>query len=155
MFDIFVYLFENYVHAGACPESDQLARKLSAAGFDDEDISEALQWINGLRETARSAWVIAAPGEQSVRVYAPEEEACIDIECRGFLFFLENAGVLDASTRELIIECALALSNVRLNLHRLKVIVLMVLWQQDQTLDTLILNELLADEDDEDATVFQ
>ncbi|HRD33907.1 MAG TPA: DUF494 domain-containing protein [Rhodocyclaceae bacterium] len=155
MFDIFVYLFENYVHAGACPESDQLARKLSAAGFEDEDISEALEWLNGLRETASAASVVAAPSEDSIRVYAPEEEARIDTECRGFLLFLENAGVLEAPTRELIIERALALSSFNLNLHRLKVIVLMVLWQQDRALDTLILDELLADEDDEDYTAFQ
>ena len=49
MFDILVYLFETYVHAGACPESDQLARKLSAAGFEEEEISEALSWLDGLR----------------------------------------------------------------------------------------------------------
>ena len=30
MFDILVYLFENYVHADACPEPAQLARKLTA-----------------------------------------------------------------------------------------------------------------------------
>ncbi len=155
MFDILVYLFENYVHAGACPESDQLARKLSAAGFEDEDISEALEWLSGLREPSAAASVIAAPHEGSIRLYAAEEEARIDAGCRGFLLFLENAGVLDAATRELIIERSLALSSFNLNLHRLKVIVLMVLWQKDHPLDTLILDELLAEEDDEETFAFQ
>ena len=36
MFDILVYLFESYIHADACPEPDQLTRKLSAAGYGQE-----------------------------------------------------------------------------------------------------------------------
>jgi Smg protein len=50
MFDILVYLFENYVHADACPEPAQLARKLTAAGFEEEEITEALEWLSGLRQ---------------------------------------------------------------------------------------------------------
>ena len=52
MFDILVYLFESYIHADACPEPDQLTRKLSAAGFEQEEISEALEWLAGLRRVA-------------------------------------------------------------------------------------------------------
>ena len=36
MFDILVYLFENYVHADACPEPAQLARKLTAEDLEDK-----------------------------------------------------------------------------------------------------------------------
>ncbi|MFN3984594.1 MAG: DUF494 family protein [Rhodocyclaceae bacterium] len=155
MFDILVYLFENYVHAGACPESDQLARKLSAAGFEDEEISEALEWLSGLRDTSVAVSVVAAPSTGAIRLYAPEEEVQLNAECRGFLAFLESAGVLEPITRELIVERAMALTASHLNLHRFKVIVLMVLWQQDRPLDTLILDELLADEDDEDIPTLQ
>ena len=47
MIDILVYLFENYL-PDACPEPEVLARKLSAAGFGSDDISEALSWLDGL-----------------------------------------------------------------------------------------------------------
>lgn len=50
MFDILVYLFENYVHADACPEPAQLARKLTAAGFEEDEIADALEWLSGLRQ---------------------------------------------------------------------------------------------------------
>lgn len=155
MFDIFVYLFENYVHADACPESDQLARKLSAAGFEDDEISEALDWLNGLRRVSADLPAILAPRVDAVRIYAPEEEARLDVDCRGFITFLENAGVLDATMRELVIERALALTGFRLNVHRFKIIVLMIMWQQDQPLDALILDELLTGDEDEDSTVLQ
>jgi Smg protein len=150
MFDILVYLFENYVHAGACPESDQLARKLSAAGFEDEEITEALEWLSGLRGAADTVPLLRAPRPDSTRVYAADEQAKLDSSCRGFLTFLENADALDPATRERIIERTVALAGFNVNLHRFKLIVLMVMWQQEQPLDSLILDELLADEGEEE-----
>lgn len=155
MFDILVYLFENYVRAEACPASEHLARKLSAAGFEEEEISEALEWLSGLRETCASRPAISAPQQDTIRIYAPEEEARLDVNCRGFVTFLESAGVLDPTMRELIIDRALALNDFNLNLYRLKIIVLIVMWQQDRPLDTLILDELLTGEEDEEYTVLQ
>jgi Smg protein len=148
MFDILVYLFENYVHADACPEADQLARKLSAVGFEEEEIHEALEWLHGLRQVSSQRPEIR-PESTSTRLYAESELARIDVDCRGFLAFLENAGLVKAVSRELIIERAMALSDAALTLNRFKVIVLMVLWQQDAPMDSLILDELLT-EDDED-----
>lgn len=155
MFDILVYLFENYVRAEACPAAEHLARKLSAAGFEDEEISEALEWLDGLRDYAASSPMVRAPRSDSVRCYVPEETARLDVHCRGFLAFLESAGVLDPLTRELVIERALALDGFAINLHRIKVIVLMVMWQQDRAIDTLILDELLTGEEDEDYLALQ
>jgi hypothetical protein len=45
MFDILVYLYETYYRPDACPEPVALAKKLSAVGFDDVEISEALVWL--------------------------------------------------------------------------------------------------------------
>ncbi|MDD3352377.1 DUF494 domain-containing protein [Zoogloea sp.] len=150
MFDILVYLFENYVHADACPEPAQLARKLTAAGFDEDEITEALEWLSGLRELsdAERPAQFARPG--SLRVYADDELVRLGVECRGFLLFLENAGILDSECREMIVERALALVEAEIELDNLKVIVLMVLWQQDRPINGLILDELLNEVDGED-----
>jgi Smg protein len=147
MFDILVYLFENFFHADAYPEPEQLALKLSAAGFEDEEISEALQWLDGLQEAGDDDLPVIAAENGSVRCYGAEEIAKLDTECRGFLVFLESAGVLSPLTRELIIERAMALSGHTVSLSRLKIIVLMVLWKQHQAMDTLILEELLSGND--------
>ncbi|MCC4114507.1 DUF494 domain-containing protein [Aromatoleum toluclasticum] len=151
MFDILVYLFENYVHATACPEIDQLARKLSAAGFEEDEITEALDWLSGLRSISDASPLATTPAPGAFRIYAAEEEARLGTECRGFLAFLENAGALDAGTREIIIERTLALNGVTASLARLKVIVLMVLWQRELPLDSLIVDELLGEEGEESA----
>ncbi len=148
MFDIFVYLFESYIHANACPESKLLTRKLLAAGFEDEEISEALEWLSGLRRITESSHHSMAPSASAVRIYSGPEQARISVECRGFIAFLENAGILDAPAREVIVERAMALGDLTLTLGRLKVIVLMVLWQREQPVDGLIIDELLADGDD-------
>ena len=52
MFDILVYLYETYYRPDACPEPAALAKKLSAVGFDDVEISEALVWLNDLTAMA-------------------------------------------------------------------------------------------------------
>lgn len=148
MFEILVYLFENYAHVDACPAPDQLARKLSAAGFDDEDISAALDWLSGLdRQSADDQRPQSGASSRSFRAYSKEELTHLDTGCRGFIAFLEGSGVLNPLMREIIIERAMALSGGRLSLPKLKVIVLIVLWSQHQTLDALILEELLSDDE--------
>ena len=147
MFDILVYLFENFFHADAYPQPEQLALKLSAAGFEDEEISEALQWLDGLQEAGTESLPAIAANNDSVRCYSSEEIAKLDTDCRGFLAFLEGAGVLNPLTRELILERAMALSDHSVSLSKLKIIVLMVLWKQHQAMDTLILEELLSGND--------
>ena len=47
MFDVLVYLYENYWRPDACPDHQQLQRKLSAVGFDSDEIQEALRWLDG------------------------------------------------------------------------------------------------------------
>ncbi|MEW5889120.1 MAG: DUF494 domain-containing protein [Pseudomonadota bacterium] len=148
MFEILVYLFQNYFHHDACPQPEQLALKLSAAGFEDEEISEALEWLSGLQRMASGERPAITIDSRSVRCYDEEELAKLDVDCRGFLMFLENAGVLNPLTRELIIERAMALDDVVVSVAKLKVIVLMVLWNQHQVMDSLILEELLSEDDE-------
>lgn len=147
MFDILVYLFENYFHTDACPDPEQLALKLSAAGFEDEEISEALEWLDGLQQVGSDSRPGIAADNTSIRCYSDEESAKLDIECRGFLAFLENSDVLSPLTREMIIERAMALPSAGVSLSKVKIIVLMVLWNQHQAMDTLILEELLSSDD--------
>lgn len=148
MFDVLVFLFENYL-PDACPEPDALARKLAAAGFDFDAISEALDWLAGLDRLPESGGFLYAPQAGSLRCYDGSEMARLPADCRGFLAFLEAAGGIDAVVRERIIERALALEDAVVTLAKLKVIVLMVMWRRQLPLDALVFEELLAEEDDE------
>jgi Smg protein len=149
MIDILVYLFENYL-PDACPEPAVLARKLSAAGFGDDDITAALSWLDGLAgDGSERCGDPAFAG--SMRIYDEEEQERLPAACRGFIAFLEQHDAVDAPLREAIIERALALPDAEVSLDRLKVIVLAVIWRYRHEVDALILEELLAeDSDDED-----
>jgi Smg protein len=154
MIDILVYLFENYL-PDACPEPAVLARKLSAAGFGTDDISAALSWLDGLAGEAGERCRSPATAN-ATRIYGEEEQERLPAACRGFITFLEQHDAVDVPLREAIIERALALPDDEVSLDRLKVIVLAVIWRYRHEVDALILEELLAeDSDDEDFSVGQ
>jgi Smg protein len=146
MFDVLVYLYENYWRPDACPDHDQLTRKLSSVGFESDEIQEALTWLDGVAAAAQSY-----VGEQSVsslRVYSPAEQEHLGEASIGFISFLESAGVLPPPMREMVIDRASAIPGGPLDLEDLKIIVLMVFWSLGEEPDALILDELFVDAED-------
>jgi Smg protein len=147
MFDILVYLFENYL-PDACPEPDALARRLSAAGFEEEAISEALHWLAGLEQAQEDGSLNRQP--VGIRIYSEPEFAKLPAECRGFLAFLEQESAIDPMAREMILERAMAVDSPVVQLGKFKVIVLMVMWRRQLSLDNLIFEDLLVEDDEVD-----
>lgn len=148
MYDILVYLFETYYTPQACPRADVLASKLAAAGFENEDIDDALSWLRNLADATEQCQDLArTPHNGAQRIYADHEYQALGIEAIGFIIFLENSGVLPPALREILIECALAAHESPLSLAQTKVIALMVLWSQEAEVDHLVFEELLADDD--------
>jgi len=144
MYDILAYLFENCQQAEIADDRERVARKLSAAGFDDSDISEALHWLAGVLRAPQPGHVPLPDGRASFRAFAPREIAKLDAECRGFLITLEHSGILTAATRELVLERSLAASGHSLSLDQLKLIVLMVLWNHQTPTSQLLAEDLFA-----------
>jgi Smg protein len=144
MIDILVYLFENY-QPDACPTPAVLTKKLTAAGFEADDISAALHWLDGLGGSENLFPMSQDTG--AIRIYTAAEQDKLSTEARGFLAFLEQAEAIDSVLRETIIERALALPAMTISLDRLKVIVLAVVWRRQHAIDALILEELLADDE--------
>jgi Smg protein len=144
MFDILVFLFEDYFHAGAYPDQETLSKRLSAAGFDSRDISQALTWLSGLERVGKSGTRTNPNPSKGFRFYTEPELIALTAEARGFLLFLESAGVISLLQRELIIERVVALEEPAVDLEKVKLIVLMVLWNQNETLDSLVLEELIS-----------
>jgi Smg protein len=153
MFDVLVFVYEHYWHGDACPELQQLERKLSAQGFEADEIHDALVWLDGLNLAAQSTtlarsasadktpWTAAVQSASSMRVYSVAEQDHLGAACLGFISFLESAGVLPAPMREIVIERAMAAPSP-LSPDDLKIIVLLVYWSFDQEPDALVLDEL-------------
>lgn len=142
MYDILVYLFENCQQAELAYDRERVAKKLSAAGFEDADISEALHWLAGVSRTPQGVREPLPDARASFRAYAPRELAKLDAACRGFLMTLEHSGILNAETRELVIDRALAAAGDMLNLEQLKLVVLMVLWNRELPTSRLLAEDL-------------
>ena len=145
MFEILVYLYETYYRPDACPDAGTLAKKLSAAGFEGDEINSALSWLSGLATVTQTTVPVAYAESSSFRVYVDQEYERLGAESIGFLSFLESAGVLKPLLREVVIERALATEERPVSLESLKVIILMVFWSQGEEPDALILEELLED----------
>ncbi len=144
MFAILVYVFENCRQSDLAQNSELVAKKLSAAGFDDSDICEALEWLEGTLHAPHRDGAPLPAASRAIRVFAPRECAKLDAESIGFLVHLEHSGVLDPGMRELVIDRALAASTNSLSLDQLKLIVLMVLWNQQAPTGILIAEDLLS-----------
>lgn len=142
MIDILVFLFQSYADYSARPDSEVLTHKLKAAGFAQDDIRAALDWLDALRPQTDAPPRSAARG---MRVYTPEECGRLGREGVAFLAYLEQQGLLDLRLRELIVERAMAWEAGRLTRERLKVIILIALWSQSVELDTLLVEELLSE----------
>jgi Smg protein len=154
MFEVLVFVYENYWRGDACPELQQLGRKLSAVGFESDDIQQALQWLAGLNLASHNTELIdisqSAPeahpeSAHSLRIYSVAEQDHLGAECLGFVNFLESAGVLSAHMREIVIDRAMAVPGQPVSLDDLKIIVLMVYWSVGLEPDALVLDELCDD----------
>jgi Smg protein len=158
MFDVLVYVYENYWHGDACPELSRLERKLNAVGFESDEIRDALDWLDGLNLAAQGAQCQDLPTEpdatqalatlqssNSLRVYSVAEQEHLGASCLGFISFLESSGVLPSPMREVVIDRAMVIAQDEVSLDKLKLIILMVYWSLGQEPDALILDELSDD----------
>ncbi len=132
MFDILMYLFENYIHSEAevMVDHDLLTDELTRAGFHQDEIYKALIWLeklSALQDSDAYPYLTRTPSK-SVRIYIEEETQLLDTECRGFLMFLEQVNVLDFTTREMVIDRVMELDTKHFSMEDLKWVVLMVLF---------------------------
>lgn len=132
--DILIYLFENYFDAELdCapePDRDTLRDELERAGFSEREVGRALEWLEQLSADPQRAGAIANPGARAIRIFDAREQARLETECRGYILYLENIGIINAAQRELVIDRLLALDVQQIDIEHVKWVVLMVLFSQ-------------------------
>ena len=129
--DVLIYLFDHYVEQELeiIPNQQDLKSQLNQAGFADIQIDKAINWLEGLavKKYEFDADIVHS---RSTRVFSGIENEKLDVECKGFLIFLEQSGVLDSEDRELVIDRVMALETDVIELQQLKWVVLMVLFNR-------------------------
>lgn len=129
--DVLMYLFENYMDEEDIinPDRDELKVELQEAGFGNGEVEKAFSWLDGLASLSNiDGFRQQMP--QAFRLFSEREEEKLDIESRGFIIFLEQIGVLDPTTREMVIDRVMALETDDIDEEQLKWVVLMVLFNQ-------------------------
>ncbi len=126
-----MYLFENYFYEEPeeQPDRDSLEQNLHEAGFTNQEIDKAFKWLDGLAEQ-RFQPEFKMHTDEPVRVFVDSEINRLDTECRDFLMYLSNCGVLDVQRRELVLDRLMALEAEEICLEDVKWVVLMVLFNQ-------------------------
>jgi Smg protein len=142
MFDILLFLFESYFDAGSYPEPNRLSAKLTAAGFEEEDINQSLTWLSGLRELTNATYPESI-NHSGLRCYTDFEAERISEEGLRFVAFWEHNKIITPIEREMIIDRVVALGRNKLSVDKVKLIALMVLWNQHEDLDPMLIEDLL------------
>lgn len=146
--DVLMFLFDNYltVEEGVLADEETLTDELREAGFEVREIDKAFHWLEDLVKVRQSVGVYVEQ-KTSFRVYTLEEEKKLGVGCRGFLLGLEQTGIVDPNSREIILERAMAIETPNIRLSEFKRIVGLIMLRRTQSeavvawLEDLIFND--------------
>lgn len=147
--EVLIYLFENYMIEDSefQPDQETLTTELSRAGFGNGEIDKAFNWLEDLSVLCEQQATPQSGGSgRSMRHFAPDELGKIDLDARGLLLSLEQSGIIDPHTRELVLDRVMALESEEIDLDHIKWVIMMVLcnrpdresiytWAEDLVLD--------------------
>ncbi|MGL6039989.1 MAG: DUF494 family protein, partial [Deefgea sp.] len=104
MLEVLAYLFEQFYNADGLPDMSQLAKKLSLAGFEGEDIHDALTWLSELKQIDAAPYQMLDTKDLGFRSLHPIELERLSEEAAIFLHALDATRVLSAGERELVLD---------------------------------------------------
>ena len=145
--NVLMYLFKNHMQENCELDTMQpkLLLKLEELGFRRKVIDRAFTWIDSLTRGTREP--VRLPRQESIRVFSDYECDLFNVECRSFLLTLEQQGILNPLTRELVINQALQLEPEGIDISLLKWVTLLVLFNQPDEKHALACMELLVLDD--------
>ncbi len=109
--DVLMYLFENYMieDTELQPVRADLEYELSSMGFTNGEIGKAFVWLEGLSDLCNAQADELIRPLNSIRHYTAYETQKINVEIQGILLSLEESGMINSNTREIIIDRIMAL----------------------------------------------
>lgn len=126
---VLLHILENHLQKprGQKISEAALLDDLKEAGFDKEVIFEAFEWLKHIFELNLAEANHCDDDSGSIRVFAEQECQVLSTDVRGYILFLEHAGILNSVTRERVISRLLANHDASLDLHHVKAITMLVL----------------------------
>jgi len=128
--EVLLFIFEHFTDNNSDedePDND-LVSTLEECGFARSEVNKALNWLDELARLREQNYSPQANVTNAYRIYSVYEEEKLNINCRGFIHFLEQMKVLDCQAREMVIDRAIALEGEEVDFEQLKWVVMMVLY---------------------------
>lgn len=143
MFEVLVFMFENYFADQAIPDDDVLEQELSEAGFEKNDILGAFDWYQRMKSMLNTSDLHYSHQATATRVFTKSELKKINTESLGFLMFLQQASVINDMERDLIIDRAMALKQAVITIEEARWITMIALWNQGREKDYSFVEDAL------------
>ncbi len=143
MFEVLVFMFENYFANHAFPDNDVMAQELSAAGFNQSDILGAVDWFHKMKSMLIEPAAIYSHKHTSLRMFTDSELKKINTESISFILFLQQANVINDVERDLIIDRAMALKQKQISIEEMRWITMIALWNEGREKDYLFIEDAL------------
>ncbi|WP_028449872.1 DUF494 family protein [Chitinibacter tainanensis] len=143
MLEVLAYLFEQFYNADGLPDVSQVAKKLSLAGFEGEDIHDALTWLGELKQLDITPYLALDEQGIAYRPLQQNEVQRLSDDAAQFFFSLDATRLLSTGERELVLDRLWREPDGEVGAERLKLIVLMVIWQKRDALSNLLIEDLL------------
>ena len=143
MFEVLVFMFENYIAHHTLPDNEIMTQELSAAGFEQPDIVGAVDWFREMKTMLIEPTAEYAHQHTSMRLLADCELKKISLESLSFVLFLQQASVINDVERDLILDRAMALKQEHINIEEMRWITMIALWNVGREKDYLFVEDAL------------
>jgi len=143
MFEVLVFMFENYFAEQAMPDDATLEQELSEAGFKQHDILGAFDWFKSMKSVLNAPELDYSHQATATRMFTKNELKKIDNESLGFLIFLQQANVISDMERDLILDRAMALKQAKITIEETRWITMIALWNQGRDKDYSFVEDAL------------
>lgn len=140
--NVLMYLFHHHMDKkNPIDLSDmKIIDNLRSAGFHAHIIGKAFHWLHRLLDFTGYA---IHPSDNSFHIYSDEEYRLLNDDCRALIISLEQQKILTPHTRETVIHLVQELAHEGIDLHLLKWVTMMVLFNTPHSEKALAQMEFL------------
>ncbi len=143
MFEVLVFIFENYVAQHALPDNEIMTQELAAAGFEETAIVGAVDWFHETKTMFTETPAVYSHKQTGMRVLTDAELKKISTESLSFILFLQQANVINDVVRDFMIDRAMALKQEQINIEEMRWITMITLWNKGRQKDYLFVEDAL------------
>ena len=143
MFEVLVFMFENYIAHHALLDDDIMTQELSAAGFEQSNIVGAVDWFHEMKTRLIEPPAVYAHQHTSMRLFSESEYKKISLESISFVIFLQQANVINDVERDIILDRAMALKQEQIKIEEMRWITMIALWNAGREKDYLFVEDAL------------